>query len=630
MSRKKSKAVAQSADPKLRLQIRAEIRSFFEKCHRIDRNAIEAKFVAQNPSKQQYISEIVHGYSDHIEKKHGRIHVSSPTSALSSQSPEPTQPSPGQSASETTESADDYPLDENLIEFSDGGIESSTSHYVKSLGSNSDEEHQNILLKEFKEHLAIQDGDDDPPATPSTTVSTMPSLRDQIQLLNNEPGGKEMALDVSMNLEHAVLLTPSAEDLGYCMPSQCALLGQLDPPQTIVNFDPRVILNTNVPFSAFICGLQGSGKSHTTSCIIENCSLPFRALGNLKKAVSTLVLNFNEYSSNVSSQPSEAAFLASIMPEYSTCQQPIPVRVLVSPTNFQNLGKMYSQIPNVEVRPFKLHPHHLNISMMLSLMSMGKNESMPLYMSQVIRVLREMAMESGGHFNYSKFRVRLNSLRLDRAQTPFLYQRLDLLDSYLNLSGNSDGDYFIDGGVTILDLSCPFVDQNTACILFRISIDLFLHAHPARGKMIVADEAHKYMTDTAAAKELSETLLNIIRQQRHLGVRTIISTQEPTISPRLIDLCSVTIIHRFSSPEWYRVIQNHVPMNGRRDSGVEDGANGFYRISSLRTGEALVYAPSAYLLDKESKEIDTKHEVFKMTVRKRITWDGGRTIVCIR
>jgi hypothetical protein len=34
------------------------------------------------------------------------------------------------------------------------------------------------------------------------------------------------------------------------------------------NKDPRLFLNTHVPFSAFICGLQGSGKSHTISCLL--------------------------------------------------------------------------------------------------------------------------------------------------------------------------------------------------------------------------------------------------------------------------------------------------------------------------------------------------------------------------
>lgn len=216
------------------------------------------------------------------------------------------------------------------------------------------------------------------------------------------------------------------------------------------------------------------------------------ALGTLQNPISTLVIQYDEYTSTASSQPNEAAFLARVLPQYAYAK-PVPLRVLVSPTNLHNLRKMYSQIPNVEVRPFKLQPEHLNISMMLALMSVSQSGAgaMPLYMAQVTRVLRDMAIKSGGHFDYSEFRVRLEALNLDRTQTAFLYQRLDLLDSYLDLAGKGTDDYFIEGGVTILDLSCPFVDQSTACILFRIAIDLFLHAHSSRGKMIVADEAHR-------------------------------------------------------------------------------------------------------------------------------------------
>lgn len=182
------------------------------------------------------------------------------------------------------------------------------------------------------------------------------------------------------------------------------------------------------------------------------------------------------------------------MPEYSKkSTKSIPVRVLTSPSNFYNLEAMYLQIPGVRVQPFRLQPRHLNIATMLSLMSMGKKDSKPLYMAQLTRILREMALYNKGQLNYSDFRKRLKDLRLDRSQTPFLEQRLDLLDSFLDLKGEDQtgGDYFVDGGVTILDLSCPFMDQDTACILFRIAIDLFLHAHPSRGKVIVADEAHK-------------------------------------------------------------------------------------------------------------------------------------------
>jgi hypothetical protein len=34
-----------------------------------------------------------------------------------------------------------------------------------------------------------------------------------------------------------------------------------------------VLLNTDSPWSAFLCGSQGSGKSHALSCMLENCLL---------------------------------------------------------------------------------------------------------------------------------------------------------------------------------------------------------------------------------------------------------------------------------------------------------------------------------------------------------------------
>ncbi|KAJ5547157.1 hypothetical protein N7494_004742 [Penicillium frequentans] len=340
-----------------------------------------------------------------------------------------------------------------------------------------------IILVEFKDHLA---GNIDTEI--SNGIPPLPSLELQQQFLTYSDDQTERIKDKVLD-EHALLVSPLLEQRGYTLPSQCALLGRIAA-AGIGSPDLRIMLNTNIPFSAFICGVQGSGKSHTTACIIENCSMAIPALGNLKISISTLVLQFDEYTSTVSSQPSEAAFLARFLPQYAR-EKTVPVRVLVSPTNFHNLKKMYSQIPNVEVRPFKLQPKHLNITMMLSLMSVSQSTGMPLYMAQVTRVLRDMAMESGGCFDYANFRVRLNALNLDRHQTPFLYQRLDLLDSYLDLNGKGVGEYFVDGGITILDLSCPFVDQSTACILFRIAIDLFLNAHPSRGKMIIADEAHK-------------------------------------------------------------------------------------------------------------------------------------------
>ncbi|KAL2850427.1 hypothetical protein BJX68DRAFT_90932 [Aspergillus pseudodeflectus] len=651
--------VKHSKDPVLRKAIRAELLAIHKQNQRIDRVAITAKYTKQKPKRAEYISDIVEAYSNHLEQGLGKVTTRpvspqpvycSASSYTSSSDEESLPPSKvpqkkaqtpftfGQTAAEAkfTFGAPTVPktvkrdVTNTPSEPSESDETDSDQDTSDVTGASSDEDNglDNALLQDFKEDLA---GARDEKETTNPKAS-MPPMKDQLHLLTSGDEEEEATgATSSVNLEHAVLVSAALEEAGHTLPSQFALMGKLNAaPNTEIAPDPRVVLNTNVPFSAFICGLQGSGKSHTTSCIIENCSMGLPVLGKLKQSVSTLVLHFNEYSSNVNSQPSEAAFLASVLPQYASQQKRLPVRVLVSPTNYHNLAKMYSQIPNVEAKPFRLNPKHLNIGMMLSLMSMSQSDGMPLYMAQVLRVLREMAIESGGHFDYRDFRKRLDNLRLDRAQTPFLAQRLDLLDSYLDLKGAGAADYFLDGGVTILDLSCPFVDQSTACVLFRIAIDLFLYAHPSRGKMIVADEAHKYMTDSAAAKELTETFLTIIRQQRHLGVRTIISTQEPTISPRLIDLCSITFIHRFTSPDWYKMLRSHIPIDKGNDNNEHGMPDGLYRIANLRTGEALVFAPSAQLVDENENDLHAKHEVFRLKVRKRITWDGGRTIVCVR
>jgi hypothetical protein len=109
------------------------------------------------------------------------------------------------------------------------------------------------------------------------------------------------------------------------------------------------------------------------------------------------------------------------------------------------------------------------------------------------------------------------------------------------------------------------------------------------------------MSSTSSeAIDLTETLLSVVRQQRHLGTRVLIATQEPTLSPSLLDLCNLTIIHRFSSPAWFKAIQSHIAGAGIETlypkSGTLPGI--FGKIVRLATGEALVFCPTA-LLDVE-------------------------------
>ena len=92
--------------------------------------------------------------------------------------------------------------------------------------------------------------------------------------------------------------------------------------------DPRVFFNVSPPSSTFICGSQGSGKSHTLSCILENCLISSKA-GRLPSPLTGIIFHYDTFISDRMGSPCEAAFL-------STNEQ-IEVRVLCAPTNLRTI-----------------------------------------------------------------------------------------------------------------------------------------------------------------------------------------------------------------------------------------------------------------------------------------------------
>lgn len=188
------------------------------------------------------------------------------------------------------------------------------------------------------------------------------------------------------------------------------------------------------------------------------------------------------------------------------------------------------------------------------------------------------------------------------------------------------------------------------------------------------------MTDSAECQTLTESLLSTIRLQRHLGARIIIATQEPTVSPKLLDLCSVTLVHRFTSPSWLSTIKKHLAgaMPGSKVGLVDNEEDEDFRavetnsiahenelldrIVALRQGEALMFCPSAVVGVKKPKKAEDVDQItdgfakwsieqdgkakkngtdgepnnglvhlssgiMKIRIRERITEDGGKSVM---
>ncbi|KAH7930072.1 hypothetical protein BV22DRAFT_1079734 [Leucogyrophana mollusca] len=402
--------------------------------------------------------------------------------------------------------------------------------------------------------------------------------------------------------------------------------------------DPRLYINTNAPFSAIVCGVQGSGKSHTVSILLESMFIAnLRQIGVLEKPLSGLVLHFGE--GGPSAHPCEAAWVGASNQE--GLETPI-VRVYVSRSSLNTMKAVYAPLgDSVTIEPLLFSEDELDAQAFLSMMAVGSSESAPLYIQVILSILRDL----GENFSYEEFmrRLELKKETFNPAQLAGLEQRMALLNSFMDRKVRSQR-RFAAGQLTIIDLSDPFIDPASACGLFEILTRLFVRADVGTGKVLVVDEAHKYLSANRGVSGLTKSLLTLTREQRHLAMRVIISTQEPTVVPPvLLDLCTVSILHRFSSPSWWDHLAKHVSA----DISAEDA---FDRVVRLQTGEAIVLAPSGFGVFPDgpppsngstvvaNKAVPSNQtpklnqfgrRYILMKTRRRVTKDGGASILVL-
>ncbi|KAG8898821.1 hypothetical protein FRB99_007130 [Tulasnella sp. 403] len=237
-------------------------------------------------------------------------------------------------------------------------------------------------------------------------------------------------------------------------------------------------------------------------------------------------------------------------------------------------------------------------------------------------VLREL----GENFSFPVFKQRVRGMtrNWNRQQKAGFDQRLQLLESFLQPTRQSEP-RFRQGVVTIVDLTDPFIDYTCACSLFEIVTRVFVKTDVGTGKLLVVDEAHKYLKQDRGSQVLTDSLISLVRQQRHLGMRLIISTQEPTVIPEsLLSLCSITIMHRFSASAWFTHLSKHVA------SKFDDQA--FEHVVKLGVGEAMVLAPSGlgvFDVDGAPTIAPLGQRYILMMTRQRVTADGGASVLTV-
>jgi hypothetical protein len=297
--------------------------------------------------------------------------------------------------------------------------------------------------------------------------------------------------------------------------------------------------------------VQGSGKSYTTNRIIEGCLIE-------SKNPSCCVVCHYDTNQDVICE------LIGLGIGDASVQQ---IFILTSPSNYFERKKLYFRMlkggnVSYDVFPLLITFKSLSTKLLKILMNLKQNDNQ-LYMQAIINVLRRKAKNeiSSRFLSLKEFEDAIKSeLKLDSQQQTPLQQRFDLLRSFLRESPENENllkfsksnldELFQPGSLIILDLTDCLIEPNEANNIFRVFLEIFKSANFGIPKLLVLDEAHKYLD--LKRDSINSDVSDIIKMQRHYGIRTIISTQNPCIlANEIIELANFLIIHRISSPRWF-------------------------------------------------------------------------------
>ena len=157
------------------------------------------------------------------------------------------------------------------------------------------------------------------------------------------------------------------------------------------------------------------------------------------------------------------------------------------------------------------------------------------------------------------------------------------------------------------------LSKDEACGIFQVLTEQY-RAIPSiklGGKLLVLDEAHKYM-ESKQSSGLSSAIVDCARLMRHDGMRLVVSTQSPlSLAPELFELCSMALLHRFFSQDWLDFLCKKLPIS--RHLGEV--------ISKLESGQALVFSAKHCL--SPVGLVEGHGNLYSVAIRNRLTSDRG-------
>lgn len=409
------------------------------------------------------------------------------------------------------------------------------------------------------------------------------------------------------------------EDPNYKQPSYDVIIGKNgDSPQfgilgKMISNGRVIGLDLNECNTISLFGVQGAGKSYTIGSITEMVLRQFSKVNKLPAPMASVIFHYSDsmdYAPEFTSMVypnDEAGQLAKLKAEYGAEAGSVKDVILLAPESQVETRK--AEYPDIDVHPIGFDSSELSVKdWMFLLGAMGNDSTYIKELKQIMKACRN---------NMSLQNIRdgvANSNHMSTSQRSLAEQKLDFAEEYIT-DGNKLQQYLRPGRLIIVDLRDEFIEKDEALGLFVVMLNIFSSVLNVNGrafnKFIVFDEAHKYMNN----RELVGSITTAIREMRHKGVSIMIASQDPMSLPtEIIELSSIVVMHRFSSPSWVKHVQKAItPLQTLTPT----------EMASLGSGEAYLWA------NKASDKSITQRPI-KISIRPRVTKHGGDTIQAVK
>ena len=462
------------------------------------------------------------------------------------------------------------------------------------------------------------DGEEEPLQSPPTSSPGYSADRSRSeagssvigQLDDGSDERQQQLIDGEVSMTHALSeeLVDQNESKVLMRPEVCLGAQELTPQYGLLGraAADKVAIDLTGCNTISLFGVQGFGKSYTLGVIAEMATASVQGINLLPSPLATVIFHYHKSDAYApefaaaNSPNNKVREVEKLHREYDAAPQGVQDIVLLAPEAKVNERRL--EFPGLEIHPIKFGSGELGAESWKFLLGAYGNDS--LYVRQLIAIMRRHR----DNLTLSRFREEINAADLTPQTRRLAEDRLNLAEPYVDDTATLGG-LIRPGRTIIVDLRDPWIEKDEALGLFVVMMRIFAstkHQGKPFNKLVIFDEAHKYISESELIGQVVET----IREMRHQATSVVIASQDPLSVPRsVIELSSILVLHRMTSPQWLKHLKSAI-------SALDDVSDS--QLAALRAGEALAWAQRC--TDKRFTQ-----RPYRIQIRPRVSQHGGGT-----